>query len=76
VGTLARRQAITNPQNTIYSVKRLIGRRFSDPEVQRDKKLLSYEIREGKNDDVEIKMGERWYTSWVSAGILPRKSRP
>jgi len=73
VGTLARRQAITNPQNTIYSVKRLIGRRFSDPEVQRDKKLLSYEIREGKNDDVEIKMGERWYTSQeISAMILEK----
>jgi len=60
-GTLARRQAITNPQNTIYSVKRLIGRKFSDPIVQKDKDLLSYEIKEGANGGVEIKMGERWY---------------
>lgn len=73
VGTLARRQAITNPQNTIYSVKRLIGRRFSDPEVQRDKKLLSYEIREDKNGGVEVKMGDKWYKPQeISAMVLQK----
>ncbi|MBI2669605.1 MAG: molecular chaperone DnaK [Candidatus Yanofskybacteria bacterium] len=58
VGVTAKRQAVTNPANTIFSVKRLIGRRFSDTEVQHDKQLLSYEIREGSNNDVEIKMGD------------------
>lgn len=73
IGTLARRQAITNPQNTIYSVKRLIGRRFSDPEVQRDKKLLSYEIREGSDGGVEVKMGDKWYKPQeISAMILQK----
>jgi len=73
VGTLARRQAITNPQNTIYSVKRLIGRRFSDPEVQRDKKLLSYEIREDANGGVEVKMGDKWYKPQeISAMVLQK----
>jgi len=73
VGTLARRQAITNPQNTIYSVKRLIGRKFSDPIVQKDKSLLSYEIREGSNGGVEIKMGDRWYKPQeISAMVLQK----
>jgi len=72
-GTLARRQAITNPQNTIYSVKRLIGRKFSDPIVQKDKSLLSYEIKEGANGGVEIKMGDRWYKPQeISAMILQK----
>ncbi|MEK7162284.1 MAG: Hsp70 family protein, partial [Patescibacteria group bacterium] len=46
VGLLAKRQAVTNPENTIFSVKRLIGRKFTDSEVQRDLKWLSYKIKE------------------------------
>src|SRR4030043_582291 len=55
VGVLAKRQEITNPKNTIFSTKRLIGRRFSDPEVQKEKKLLPHEIREPADGGVGIK---------------------
>lgn len=61
VGVIARRQQITNPKNTIFSAKRLIGRRFNDSEVQKDKKLLPYELREAGDGGVEIKMGENWH---------------
>jgi len=70
---LARRQQITNPTNTIFSIKRLMGRRFSDSVVQRDKKLLPYEIKERSDGGVEVKMGEKWYTPpEVSAQILQK----
>jgi len=73
VGILARRQEITNPQNTIFSVKRLIGRKFSDTEVQKDKKLLPYEIKEASDGGVEIKMGDKWYKPLeISAMILQK----
>ena len=58
-------------QKSIFSAKRLIGRRFSDPEVQRDKALLPYEIREAQNGGVEIRFGEAWTTPQeISAMIL------
>ena len=73
VGVLAKRQAVTNHQNTIYSVKRLIGRKFKDAEVQRDKKLLPYEIRESADGGVDVKMGEKWFNpAEISAMILQK----
>ena len=72
-GLLAKRQAVTNPQNTLYSVKRLIGRKFTDAEVQKDQKLLPYEVRASQNAGVEIKMGEKWYRpEEISAMILQK----
>ena len=73
VGRFARRQAVTNPENTIFSVKRFMGRKFDDPAVQRDKGLVPYQIRAAKNGDVEVKMGDRWYSPQeISAMILQK----
>ncbi|OGF80740.1 molecular chaperone DnaK [Candidatus Giovannonibacteria bacterium RIFCSPLOWO2_01_FULL_45_34] len=73
VGLLAKRQAVTNPKNTIYSVKRLIGRKFNDAEVKRDKTLLPYEIKESANGGVEVKINEKWYRpEEISAMILSK----
>ncbi|MCS6962025.1 MAG: molecular chaperone DnaK [Deltaproteobacteria bacterium] len=59
VGQIAKRQAITNPKNTIFAVKRLIGRRYSDPEVQKAKTVLPYEIIEATNGDAWVKLGDQ-----------------
>jgi len=73
VGILAKRQAITNPKNTIFAVKRFIGRRYDDPEVQKELKRLPYETRKRADGGVEIKMGDRWYTPIeISAMILQK----
>src|SRR3989344_9383798 len=71
VGLLAKRQGVTNPQNTIFSVKCLIGRKFSDQEVQKDKTLLSYKIRESASGGVEAEMNKKWHRpEEISAMVL------
>ncbi len=73
VGVTAKRQQITNPKNTISSVKRLIGRRFSDKEIQKDIELVSYEMKEASDGGVEVKMGEKWHKpAEISAMILQK----
>lgn len=72
VGQLARRQAVTNPNNTVYEMKRLIGRRWEDKEVQRDIKLLGYEIVKSGNG-VKVKMGDKQYSpEELSAMVLSK----
>ncbi len=73
VGQPAKRQAVTNPTNTIYAVKRLIGRRMGEPEVEKDRKMVPYSIVEGGNGDawVEVK-GEKYSPSQISAVILQK----
>jgi molecular chaperone DnaK len=70
VGQVAKRQAVINAENTIFSVKRLIGRKWSDQEVQRDLKLMSYHIEQA-GDGVKVKMGDKLFTpEEISAAIL------
>ena len=72
VGMTAKRQAVINSENTIFSVKRLIGRKFEDPEVQRDIKLMPYKI-EKAGDGVKVKMGDKSYSpEEISAMILSK----
>ena len=73
VGLLAKRQAITNPENTIFSIKRLIGRKFKDAEVQNDIKRLPYKIVEASNGDAKVIMGGKEYSpAEISAMILQK----
>jgi len=73
VGLLAKRQAVTNPKDTIFSTKRLIGRRFSDQAVQKDKKLLPFELSESEQGGVEITMaGKKYRPAEISAMILQK----
>jgi molecular chaperone DnaK len=73
VGQVARRQAITNPDNTIFSIKRLMGRKFSDPEVQRARSILPYKIIENPNGDAWVVMGDEEHSPpEISAMILQK----
>ncbi|OLC55977.1 MAG: molecular chaperone DnaK [Acidobacteria bacterium 13_1_40CM_4_69_4] len=73
VGQIAKRQSVTNPNNTVYSVKRLIGRKFNSPEVQQAKRYVPYQIVDAKNGDVRIRVRDKDYSPQeISAMILER----
>ncbi|MBI2848696.1 MAG: molecular chaperone DnaK [Chloroflexi bacterium] len=73
VGQVAKRQAITNPGNTIFSIKRFMGRRFGEPSVQSDKKLVPYKLTEAPNGDLRVTVGGKEYSPpEVSAMILQK----
>ncbi|MEK7641537.1 MAG: molecular chaperone DnaK [Patescibacteria group bacterium] len=73
VGLLAKRQAVTNPKNTIFQIKRFIGHTFDEESVQKDIKNVSFEVRKSTNGGIEVKMGDTWMRpEEVSAMILTK----
>ena len=73
VGQVARRQAVTNPDNTIFSIKRFMGRKFKEATVKADQKLVPFKLTEASNGDVQVKMGDREYSPpEISAMILQK----
>ncbi|MGF1624614.1 MAG: molecular chaperone DnaK [Alphaproteobacteria bacterium] len=73
VGQPAKRQAVTNPESTLYAIKRLIGRRYTDPVIEKDRDLVPYEIIKADNGDVWVKAGGKSYSpSQISAFILQK----
>jgi molecular chaperone DnaK len=73
VGEVAKRQAITNPENTVYSIKRFMGRKFDDPEVDRDKRLMPYKVVRSNNGDAWVEVqGKTYSPPEISAMILQK----
>ncbi len=73
VGQIAKRQAVTNPKNTVYQIKRFIGHTFDEAAVQKDKGSVPFEIRKSENGGVEVQMGDKWYRpEEISAMILQK----
>src|SRR5215216_1824268 len=71
VGSIAKRQAITNPEHTVFSIKRFMGRRMADPDVARDQKLVPYTLSAGPNGDVRVRLqGTEHAPPEISAMIL------
>ena len=73
VGEVAKRQAITNPENTVYSIKRFMGRKYEDPEVDRDKRLVPYKVVRASNGDAWVEVqGKAYSPPEISAMILQK----
>ena len=73
VGEVAKRQAITNPENTVYSIKRFMGRKYDDPEVDRDKRLVPYKVVRSSNGDAWVEVqGKQYSAPEISAMILQK----
>lgn len=73
VGLIAKRQAVTNPKNTIYGIKRFMGHKYEDKEVQRDKETVPFDVEEGDGGGVKVKLGDNHYTpEEISAMILSK----
>jgi molecular chaperone DnaK len=73
VGLIARRQAVTNPKNTVYQIKRFIGHNFDEPGVEKDRKVVPFETRKTQNGGIEVNMGGQWYRpEEISAMILQK----
>src|SRR2546428_12227631 len=73
VGQIAKRQALTNPKNTVYAVKRLIGRKFDSPESEQARRFLSYELVQAPNGDVDIPIeGKGFSTPEISSFVLQK----
>src|SRR3989344_2256382 len=73
VGLIARRQAVTNPKNTVYQIKRFIGHTFDEPGVQKDKVAVPFDIQKTKNGGIEVKIAEKWHSpEEISAMILQK----
>ncbi|HKF38719.1 MAG TPA: molecular chaperone DnaK [Ktedonobacteraceae bacterium] len=75
VGQVAKRQAVTNPENTVFSIKRLMGRKYDDPEVQRTLKSVPYKITRAPNGDVRVVMGGREYSPPEISAMILQKMR-
>ena len=73
VGQVAKRQAVVNPQDTIYSIKRFMGRKFDDPAVQQAAKLVSYQAHEAPNGDVRVLLNGREYSPPEISAMVLRK---